>query len=98
MRVYADLPRGRGAVLRISRDTYQGHELVGIREWWAFTPGDPDTLRPSKSGVNIPVRRLPALLAALHQAEADALHAGHLKPADFHKAGLSVPDTDQKAA
>ena len=32
MKVYADIPRGRGNVLRISRDTFNGYELVGIRQ------------------------------------------------------------------
>ena len=50
MKIFADIPRGRGNVLRISRDTFNGHELVGIRQWVEFTPGDRDTLRPSKSG------------------------------------------------
>ena len=80
MHIYAELPRGRGAVLRIARDTYQGHELVGIREWYEYRPGDPDTLRPSKSGVNVSVRRLPELIAALQAAEADAIRQGLLKP------------------
>ena len=67
-------------MLRIARDTYQGHELVGIREWYEYRPGDPDTRRPSKSGVNVPVRRLPELTAALQVAEADAIRQGLLKP------------------
>jgi hypothetical protein len=37
-------------------------------------------------------------MAALQAAAADALEAGQLKPEQFTRAGLSVPDTDQKAA
>ena len=80
MHIYAELPRARGAVLRIARDTYQGHELVGIREWFEYRPGDPDTLRPNKSGLSIPPGRLPQLIAALQEAEADAIEQGLLKP------------------
>ena len=98
MKIYAELPRGRGTVLRISRDTFNGHELVGIREWWEYTPGDPDTRRPSKSGVSLPLYRLPALLSALRDAEADALQAGLLSADDYRRAGLPAPDLPRKAA
>ena len=81
MKIYADIPRGRGNVLRISRDQFNGYELVGIRQWVEFTPGDRDTLRPSKSGVSIPIRLLPVLLEALQAAEADAVEQGLLRRA-----------------
>jgi hypothetical protein len=73
MRILGEIPRGRGCAILITRDTYQGHELLSVREWVDFTPGNPDTRRPTTKGITIPVRLIPALRAALEAAEADAL-------------------------
>lgn len=78
MKVFAELPKGRGLVVRVSRDRYQQHELVDIRTFYETRPGDPDTRRPTPKGVSLSVRRLPELIAALQAAEAEARAAGLL--------------------
>ncbi len=96
--IYAEIPRGRGFVLRVASEHYQGHPRVDCRIWYEVRPGSPDTRRPTPKGINLALRDLPGVLAALQAAAADALAAGHLRPEQFTRAGLSVPDTDQKAA
>jgi hypothetical protein len=86
-RIYAELPKGRGFVLRIGQEHYQGHPRVDCRVWYETRPGDPDTRRPTPKGINLALRDLPGVLAALQ-----------LKPEQFTRAGLSVPVTNQKAA
>jgi hypothetical protein len=97
-RIYAELPKGRGFVLRIGQEHYQGHPRVDCRVWYETRPGDPDTRRPTPKGINLSLRDLPGVLAALQQAAADALEAGHLRPEQFTRAGLNVPDLPRKAA
>ena len=97
-RIYAELPKGRGFVLRIGQEHYQGHPRVDCRVWYETRPGDPDTRRPTPKGINLSLRDLPGVLAALQAAAADALEAGNLKPEQFTRAGLSVPDLPRKAA
>jgi hypothetical protein len=85
-------------VLRVAREVFQGHPRVDCRIWYEVRPGSPDTRRPTPKGINLSLRDLPGVLAALQQAAADALAAGQLKPEQFTRAGLSVPDLPRKAA
>ena len=98
MRSFGEIPKGRGFAVRVTRDNYQGHEVVDVRVWFENRPGDPDTFRPTPKGASIPVRNLPALLAALNAAGADALQSGLLRSAHFEAAGVPVPDRTRKAA
>ena len=86
-----DIPTGRGYGVRVSRSTFRGRERLDVRHFFEARPGDPDTRRPTKKGVNLPLDLLPALLAALHAVEAEALGAGLLEPEDYENAGLPVP-------
>lgn len=96
MKIYSEWPKGRGYILRVSQELYQGHLRIDCRVWYHTRPGDGDTLRPTPKGLNIGMRDIPPLLAALQQAAADGLEAGHLKAEAFTRAGLSVPDTEQR--
>lgn len=98
MKILGEITRSRGCVVLVTRDQYRGSELLSIREWNEFTPGDPDTRRPSTKGVTVPVRDIPALRAALEAAEADALQAGLLSAREYINAGLPVPDALRKSA
>ena len=93
-----DIPTGRGFALRVSRSTFRGRERLDIRHYFEVRPGDPDTRQPTKKGVNVPLDLLPALLAALHAVEAEALAAGLLEPEDYENAGLPVPPAPRGAA
>ncbi len=77
-RIYAELPKGRGYVLRISCERFRGQLRVDIRTWFEYTPGNPDTRQPSKSGVSMSAERLPELIAALQAAEQDLTERGLL--------------------
>jgi hypothetical protein len=79
MKIYAELPKGRGFVVRVARGEYQGHPTVDVRTWYEARPGDPDTRRPSPKGVTISLAKLPELIEALRQMEADAMQAGLLR-------------------
>jgi hypothetical protein len=98
MRIYGEIPKVRGVVVLITRSQFRDQERLDIREFVEDRPGTPDSRQPTRKGVNLPLAKLPALVAALQAAAGEALEAGNLKPADFHKAGLSVPDTERKAA
>jgi len=86
-----DIPTGRGYCVRVSRSTFRGRERLDVRHFFEARPGDPDTRRPTKKGVNLPLELLPQLLAALHAIEREAIRDGELLPEDYENAGLPVP-------
>lgn len=98
MKLYAELGKTRGVVVLVTTSTFRDQPRLDLREHVEDRPGDPDSRFPTKRGVNLHIRHLPALVAALHQAEAEALQAGLLKPDDYTRAGLSAPDIPRKAA
>lgn len=98
MKVYAELGKTRGVVVLVTSSTFRDQPRLDLREHVEDRPGDPDSRFPTKRGVNLHVRHLPVLLAALQAAAADALEAGHLRAEAFTRAGLSVPDTEQREA
>lgn len=77
-RYYGAIPKARGIEIRVQRSEFRGKARLDVREHYEFRPGDPDSARPTKRGISIPVRDLPRLMAALKAAEADCLTAGLL--------------------
>lgn len=65
--------------VRVGLSEYQGHDLIGIRIWASYDSADSEK-RPTKKGVNLRIGRLPELIAALQEAEREAIEAGLLNP------------------
>lgn len=65
--------------IRVGLSEFQGHDLIGIRIWASYDSADSEK-RPTKKGVNLRVDRLPKLIAALQEAEREAIEAGLLDP------------------
>jgi hypothetical protein len=72
---YLELTRAGGNVVRLTRSAFQGKERIDLRVH--FTTEDGKTL-PTKKGINLSVRDVPALRAALDRADTDALEADWL--------------------
>ncbi len=96
-RLYGEIPKARGVVVQVMRDSFRNRERLDLREWVEDRPGSPDSRQPTRKGVSIPLSKLPSLLAALRTAETDALQAGLLRSADYEAAGLTKPDIPRKA-
>ena len=77
-KIYAEIPRGWGYVLRVTGEPYQEHERANCRIWYESRPGGRDTLRPTPKGLNVGLRDLPPLVVALQAAGADGLKVEHL--------------------
>ena len=92
MLIHGGISQGRGFEMRATTDRFQGRERLDLRTWCEFRPGDPDSAQPTRKGVNVPVTKLPELLAILKRAEAELIRRGHLKPQHYRDAGLPVPD------
>jgi hypothetical protein len=95
---YGEIPKARGAVILITRNQFRDMQRCDIREVVEYRPGDPDTRRPTKWGVNLPVAKVPALLTALQKMEADAIADGTLKARHYIEAGAPVPAALRQAA
>ena len=91
MQIHGGIGQGRGFEMRVTTDRFQGRERLDLRTWAEYRPGDPDSAQPTKKGVNIPVAKLPELLAILKRAEAELIRSGHLKDADYTAAEMTVP-------
>tara|TARA_R110002094_G_scaffold50337_1_gene62123 strand:- start:100 stop:348 length:249 start_codon:yes stop_codon:yes gene_type:complete len=55
--------------VKVQLTEYLGHPLIEARVYWQASEGD---TRPSKNGLTIGVRHLPALISALTAAESKA--------------------------
>lgn len=73
------LPLGATAEVRVSLDTFNGRPRLDLRTWCDYAVGPVATRGPTKKGVSLPIADLPALAAALRDAEAQALGLGLLK-------------------
>ncbi len=98
MKIFGEIPKGRGAVVLITRNQFRDMQRCDIREVVEYRPGDPDTRRPTKWGVNLPVAKVPVLIAALQSMEADAIEDGTLRPHHYRAAGLEPPAALRPAA
>jgi len=61
--------------VRIALTSFKGHQLVDARVYAARDDGEPG---PTKAGLTVRLDRLPALIEALQQAEAEARRRGML--------------------
>ncbi len=62
--------------LRVEFREYKGHNMVGVRQWVAPYEGGDSKRIPTKNGVSFKVKDLPAVIAALQEAEREARRAG----------------------
>lgn len=90
-RWYGAIPKVRGVDIQVSRSEFRGKARLDVREHYEFRPGDPDSARPTKKGVSIPVQDLPRLMGLLKAAEADCLTLGLLELKDYTDAGIELP-------
>lgn len=95
---YLYLPISRGYTLQVVRDTFQDRPRIDIRVWAEYRPGDRDSAQATKQGVSIKPRLLPALRAALEEAERSALEDGLLSVEDYARSGVPLPPDRQDAA
>ena len=72
------IPTGRFRELRVGLSEFKGHDMVAVRQWVTPYSGQEDERVPSKNGVNFQLKHLPAVIAALQEAEATARTAGLL--------------------
>jgi hypothetical protein len=75
--IIAELDKNRRERVRIALDQWQGHNLIDIRVTAQFGEAA-DVWAPTKKGLSMNVNMLPALLAALAEAEAKARELGLL--------------------
>ena len=75
-RAIATIVKNQREEVRVSLDEFKGHRLVDIR---VFTdPYTGDERVATKKGISLAVGKLPALIAALRDAEREARAAGLL--------------------
>ncbi len=66
----------RSRELRVDLNEFKGHDLVALRWWAEPEDGSEEERHPTKNGVSFNVRDLPAVIAALREAEKEARKAG----------------------
>lgn len=64
--VVARIQKSRNAEIRVTRDRYEGREVVDIRVW--FVEADSGVWKPSGRGVQFDEKRLDAVIAGLQAA------------------------------
>jgi Transcriptional Coactivator p15 (PC4) len=69
----AIIPKNKREDIRISLSKFNDIDLINIRIFVDYSGGERG---PSKKGISVRVAQLPALLEALHQAEAQARASG----------------------
>lgn len=70
------IPKNASEELRIGLDEYRGVEILSLRIW--FQPREGGDRRPGKDGFALRVAKLPELIDALHEIEAEARERGLL--------------------
>ncbi len=70
------IPTTKFRDLRVSLSEYKGHDMVGVRQWVAPYEGGDSKRIPTKNGVSFKLKELPAVIAALQEAERVARRAG----------------------
>ena len=63
----------KGDTIRITLESYEGHDLASVRQFFTTTDGK---LAPTKKGVSIAIARLPYLADAIMKALAKARELG----------------------
>ena len=82
--------------IRVSLSEYQGHDLCDIRVY--AEPYTGNKWVATKKGVCLSVAKMPDLIAALQQAEAEAKAAGLFEEADEHHGEADQGDVPILAA
>jgi hypothetical protein len=65
--------------LRVELHEFKGTQLIGIRKWFAGANG---AMAPGKSGINLNLKHLPRLAAAVNDALSKAQKEGLIFPDD----------------
>lgn len=73
--IIADLEKNGRERVRVSLDTYAGHDLIDIRVAVQLSEGT-GLWAPTKKGISLRIAQLPALRVALAEAESQARAAG----------------------
>jgi hypothetical protein len=80
--VVAEWDRNSREVVRVALDHYNGRHTINARVWYH---DDDDALRPSKTGITLAVKHLPALADAMAKALAAARDLGLIEgPGNGH--------------
>jgi hypothetical protein len=77
--VIAEWALNRRETLRVELHQFKGTDLIGIRKWFVSESG---ALAPGKNGINVNLKYLPQLAAAVNEALAVARANGALAPAE----------------
>ena len=70
--VIAEWDRNAREVVRVALDQYSGRYTINARVWYR----DGDQLKPTKTGITLSAKHLPALAAALAKAATRAVEMG----------------------
>ncbi|MBL4768235.1 MAG: transcriptional coactivator p15/PC4 family protein [Rhodobacteraceae bacterium] len=65
MTVLAQIPKNSREEIRVSRDEFNGHDLINLRVYYKADDG---VMRPGKQGLAFKVEILPDILDALSKA------------------------------
>ncbi len=78
----ATIPKNQREEIRVSLSEFEkdgkAFDMAGARVFFDAGNGE---MKPGRNGLNIPVRLLPELVAALREAEAEACAAGLIQDA-----------------
>jgi len=74
-KIIADISKNWRETVRVELDEYNDVQLVSARVWFA---GENNELKPTRKGLSVAVKHLPALAAAFADAEREARAAGLL--------------------
>ena len=69
----ASIEKNAREEIRISLSEFNGYDLANIRVFYRTDDGD---MRPGKAGLAVRLEKLPAVIEALQQAEAEARRLG----------------------
>jgi hypothetical protein len=70
--------------LRVELSEFRGTQLIGIRKWFAAAN---DAMAPGKHGINLSLKHLPRLAAAVNDALSRALEDGLITADDGRDQG-----------
>ncbi len=89
MLIHGDIRTSLSQTLRLTSQEVDGTEQFLLHMWTRHS--EADRLHPTMTGVQFNASHIPALRAALQQAEQMMLRAGLISAADYQQAGLSTP-------
>lgn len=70
------IPKNAREEIRVELAEYNGADILNSRVWFKADDGE---YRPSRKGVAFSIAALPAYLAAIEAAHAEAVRRGHLQ-------------------